>query len=103
MLKRFYNFEIFCVFHSYPRHLQALLHCICSGITDPHPAVRNAALFALGQFSEHLQPDISKYHADLLPLLFDYLGKASQTAEEKPRGITKTYYALEMFCENLGK
>ncbi|XP_072013320.1 importin-4-like [Amphiura filiformis] len=84
------------------KHLQALLHCICGGITDPHPAVRNAALFALGQFSEHLQPDISKYHADLLPLLFDYLSKASQTADEKPKGITKTYYALEMFCENLG-
>lgn len=35
--------------------------------------VRNSALFALGQFAEHLQPDISKYHAELLPVLFDYL------------------------------
>lgn len=37
------------------------------------PQVRNAALFALGQFSEHLQPDISKYAEEILPILFEYL------------------------------
>lgn len=35
--------------------LKMFLECVCRGITDPAPVVRNAALFALGQFSEHLQ------------------------------------------------
>lgn len=37
------------------RYLQSFLQCICKGITDPNSVVKNAALFALGQFSEHLQ------------------------------------------------
>ncbi|XP_033626576.1 importin-4-like isoform X1 [Asterias rubens] len=84
------------------KHLQPLLECICNGIRDPQQAVRNAALFCLGQFAEHLQPDISKYHAELLPLLFDYLSQVSATADQSPKGVTRIYYALEMFCENLG-
>lgn len=43
----------------------------------PLQLVRNSALFALGQFAEHLQPDISKYHAELLPVLFQYLTQVS--------------------------
>ena len=43
------------------------------GITNENQLIRNSALFALGQFAEHLQPDISKYHAELLPVLFEYL------------------------------
>ncbi|XP_038069954.1 importin-4-like isoform X2 [Patiria miniata] len=83
------------------KHLQPLLECICTGIQDTQQVVRNAALFCLGQFAEHLQPDISKYHAQLLPLLFDYLSQASAAAEQSPKGVTRIYYALEMFCENL--
>lgn len=37
------------------KYLKSFLQCICKGITDPNAVVRNAALFALGQFSEHLQ------------------------------------------------
>jgi hypothetical protein len=37
------------------KYLESFLQCICKGITDPAGVVRNAALFALGQFSEHLQ------------------------------------------------
>lgn len=50
-----------------------------------------------------LQPSISKYAEQLLPLLFQYLGKATQEADKNPRGLTKSYYALEMFIENLSK
>lgn len=39
----------------------------------------------------------------MLPLLFLHLGKATQEAEKNPRGLTKSYYALEMFIENLRK
>lgn len=37
------------------KYLELFLQCISKGITDPAGVVRNAALFALGQFSEHLQ------------------------------------------------
>ena len=49
------------------------------------------------------QPDISKYSNELLPLLFGYLSEATREAAMDPRSVTKSYYALEMFCENLGK
>ncbi|KAL8619425.1 hypothetical protein ACOMHN_011776 [Nucella lapillus] len=83
--------------------MKVMLHSVCQGLNDAEPVVRNAALFALGQFSEHLQPDITKFAAELLPLLFQYLGKATQEADKNPRGLTKSYYALEMFIENLGQ
>lgn len=51
---------------------------------------------------KNLQPEITTFASELLPLLFQYLSKASQEAEKNPRGLTKSYYALETFCENLG-
>ena len=50
-----------------------------------------------------LQPDISKFSAELLPILFDYLSQATQHIDKDPKGVIKTYYAVEMFVENLGK
>ena len=48
-----------------------------------------------------LQPDISKYSADILPLLFERLVYTSDSGKSSA-SITRTYYALETFCENLG-
>lgn len=55
------------------KYLETMLNIIKVGITDPNPIVRNAAFFALGQFSEHLQPDITKYAPEILPILFEFL------------------------------
>ena len=35
--------------------MRSFLEVVCRGAIDTHPRVRNAALFTLGQFSEHLQ------------------------------------------------
>ncbi|XP_069944549.1 importin-4-like isoform X2 [Cherax quadricarinatus] len=86
------------------KHLHPLLQCICHGITNENQLVRNSALFALGQFAEHLQPDISKYHAELLPVLFDYLTQTCVvvgSGGSDPPGVDRMFYALEVFCENL--
>ena len=41
--------------HAFCRYLQGVLQCVCKGLSDPDQNVRNTALFAIGQFSEHLQ------------------------------------------------
>ncbi|KAJ7385022.1 Importin 4 [Desmophyllum pertusum] len=84
------------------RYLEAALQTICRGLSDENPLVQNAALFALGQYSEYLQPDISKYSADILPLLFERLVNTSESGQSLA-SVTRTYYALETFCENLGE
>ncbi|XP_014468024.1 PREDICTED: importin-4-like [Dinoponera quadriceps] len=86
------------------KYLESFLRCICQGITHPSPVVRNAALFALGQFSEHLQPEISQYSSELLPVLFEYLGQVCahiKQEKKEPPSVSRMFYALEMFCENL--
>lgn len=55
------------------KYLPVLLEIVKVGITEQSPIVRNAAFFALGQFSEHLQPDITKYAPEILPILFQFL------------------------------
>lgn len=92
-----------CADYIIKKHLQALLHCVVAGLNDTDQGVRNSALFAMGQFSEHLQPDISKYASEILPLIFQYLGRATNEIDKNPKGLVKSYYALEMFCENLGE
>lgn len=42
-----------CVF--YCRMLSSVLQTVCQSLSDSNEVVRSAALFALGQFSEHLQ------------------------------------------------
>ncbi|ESN91050.1 hypothetical protein HELRODRAFT_104231 [Helobdella robusta] len=85
------------------RHMKKLLRSIYKGMLDEASEVRNSAMFALGEFSEYLQPDISKFSQELLPLLFDCLNKFSFSSSVKKKDIVRTYHAMEKFCENLGK
>lgn len=55
------------------KYLQVMLNIIKGGIADNVPCVRISSFFALGQFSEHLQPEISKFAPQILPVLFDFL------------------------------
>ena len=81
----------------------AMLNTVKVGITDLI-LVRNAAFFALGQFSEHLQSDITKFASQNLPILCEFL---HQLCNESRRGgaeakhIDRMLYALETFCDNL--
>ena len=43
-----------------------MLQSVCKGLSDPDQHVRNCALFAMGQFSEHLQVN---FHILRWPLL----------------------------------
>uniref|UniRef100_A0A3B3S1L4 Importin 4 n=1 Tax=Paramormyrops kingsleyae TaxID=1676925 RepID=A0A3B3S1L4_9TELE len=88
-----------CADHMRTRMLPAVLQTVCQSLSDSNQLVRSAGLFALGQFSEHLQPDVSKYCAELMPLLMGYLSGLNQA---KTGHVTKAFYALENFLENLG-
>lgn len=93
-----------CADHIRSKYLEAFLKCIYNGIRNPNVVVRNAAFFALGQFSEHLQPDISKFASELLPVFFEYLSQLYTEMEKtktEPSGLERMFYALQSFCVNL--
>lgn len=108
--------------------LSSVLQTVCQSLSHSEQVVRSAALFALGQFAEHLQvglntkrpsrglsvkiqlgplclfvcpqPEVNKYCGELMPLLLGYL---SSLNEAKVGHLTKAFYALENFLENLGR
>uniref|UniRef100_A0A8C5FQN6 Importin 4 n=1 Tax=Gadus morhua TaxID=8049 RepID=A0A8C5FQN6_GADMO len=80
--------------------LSSMLQTVCQSLSDSNQVVRSAGLFALGQFSEHLQPEVSKYCSELMPLLLGYMSCLNQA---KVGHVTKAFYALENFMENLGE
>ncbi|XP_049604734.1 importin-4 [Syngnathus scovelli] len=88
-----------CADHIRNKMLSSVLQTVCQSLSDSNQVVRSAALFALGQFSEHLQPEVSKHCEELMPLLLGYLSSLNQT---KVGHVTKAFYALENFMENLG-
>lgn len=88
-----------CAEHIRTKYLKAFVECVCGGIRHPVAHVRNSALYAVGQFSEHLQPDINKYVDDILPVLFEYLSATCQSlasGQKVPRSVDRVFYALEM-------
>ena len=50
-----------------------------------------------------LQPDIAKFSSELLPILFDHVAKAAIVEKKDVGAVTRVYFALEKFCENLGR
>ncbi|XP_077365425.1 importin-4 [Festucalex cinctus] len=88
-----------CADHIRTKMLSSVLQTVCQSLSDVSQVVRSAALFALGQFSEHLQPEVSKHCEQLMPLMLGYLSSLNQA---KVGHVTKAFYALENFMENLG-
>ncbi|XP_022227299.2 importin-4 [Drosophila obscura] len=86
------------------KYLEIMLNIIKSGIIDQNPSVRNSAFFALGQFSEFMQPEISKFAPQILPVLFEFLHQLIvelKMGQPEPTHMDRMFYALEVFCENL--
>eukprot|EP00794_Sanderia_malayensis_P019207 gene19207-21131_t len=86
------------------RHLHEALQTVSRGLSDESHVVSNAALFTLGQFAEHLQPDINTFHAEIIPVLLQHLQNTINRHDAKQKTtLTRIYYALDSFCENLDK
>lgn len=60
-------------------------------------------ILLLVQFLSSLQPDVSRYASQLLPVLFDQLASVCSQSQAKleRQSLDRMFYALEMFCENL--
>lgn len=67
------------------------------GLQDPEAIVRGQAAFALGQLAEYCQPDINEHYKELLPGVFHVMH------DPTPQVQQQACYALDAFCENLGK
>ncbi|XP_057291886.1 importin-4-like [Hydractinia symbiolongicarpus] len=89
------------------RYLQNAIDTAMKGLSDESFIVRNAALFALGQYAEHVQPEVGKFHEKVLPLLLSFLQTVINSggeADVKHKGtLTKLFYAIEKFTEGLDK
>ena len=83
--------------------MDELVPAVCNHLRNNEASVRSAAYFALGQFSEHLQPDIADYADTVMPQLMAVISAGPTSPEFQNRDvITKIYYALETFVESLG-
>lgn len=82
------------------KYLEVMLNIVKSGIADNSPIVRIASFFALGQFSEHLQPEISKFAPQILPVLFDFLQQlVIELKVSYPRHMSIIIYMIIiLFC-----
>lgn len=83
-------------------YMEDLVPAVCNHLSNNEGKVRSAAYFALGQFAEHLQPDIADYSDIVMPQLMKVLLAGTSSPEFSNRDvITKIYYALETFVESL--
>lgn len=63
--------------------LDPVLNIVLGALGDPEQMVRGAASFALGQFAEHLQPEILSHHQSLLPCVLNAIEDASEEVKVK--------------------
>jgi hypothetical protein len=57
--------------------LEPILQIVLGALRDPEQMVRGAASFALGQFAEHLQPEIISHYETVLPCILNALEDVS--------------------------
>jgi HEAT repeat protein len=62
---------------SMKKKLSDILRLILQALQDPAQNVRGAASFTLGQFAEHLQPEICEHYETVLPCIFNVLSDVS--------------------------
>lgn len=54
-------------------------------------------MFAIGQLSEHCQPETGQRAKEILPAVFSLVNDPDSEVQEQ------AHYALQTFCESLGK
>lgn len=85
--------------------LEPVLHIILGALRDPEQMVRGAASFALGQFAEHLQPEVVSHYETVLPYILSALEDASDEVKvhvEKRKNDdgTKSYLSRAVYLHH---
>ena len=73
------------------------IQVVAAGLHDAEAEVRAAAAFALAELAEHCLPEILQQAREVLPAIFAVLADHDPTVHEQ------ACYALQAFCENLGR
>eukprot|EP01121_Diplochlamys_sp_Union-15-3_P015584 TRINITY_DN5188_c0_g1_i1.p1 TRINITY_DN5188_c0_g1~~TRINITY_DN5188_c0_g1_i1.p1 ORF type:complete len:831 (+),score=142.12 TRINITY_DN5188_c0_g1_i1:157-2493(+) len=76
-------------------NLETLLPYLFNALNDPNTLVRGVGVLTLGQFSEHLQPEILTYADQILPQIFQKMEENSPDMQER------ACYALVSFVQSL--
>merc|ERR1719191_341541 len=76
--------------------LPSLMPVVLGAFADADEAVRAAAGFCVGQFAEHLIPDVLAYHQQMMQVLLEQL-PATKEGKVQDRII----YALQVYVENM--
>lgn len=66
--------------------LDLVLNIVLGALRDPELMVRGAASFAIGQFAEHLQPEILSHYQSVLPCLLNAIEDTSEEVKVKFKG-----------------
>ena len=77
--------------------LGLIMPSLLGAVGDADQTVREVACFALGQFSEYLQPDILHHNPSVFPVICAALEDPAESVKNT------SCYVLEMFVENLQK
>lgn len=65
--------------------LEYVLNIVLGALKDQEQMVRGAASFALGQFAEHLQPEILSHYGSVLPCILNALEDPSDEVKVKKK------------------
>eukprot|EP00218_Dolichomastix_sp_CCMP3274_P016267 CAMPEP_0170138518 /NCGR_PEP_ID=MMETSP0033_2-20121228/4984_1 /TAXON_ID=195969 /ORGANISM="Dolichomastix tenuilepis, Strain CCMP3274" /LENGTH=1066 /DNA_ID=CAMNT_0010374539 /DNA_START=11 /DNA_END=3211 /DNA_ORIENTATION=- len=75
---------------------QDLLQPLLQLLRDPDQEVRGVAAYTVAQAAEHLQPEITEHHAQVLPLLFGILGEGPTLPV-----LERTLYSIDAWLEGM--
>ena len=73
-----------------------MLQVVLAGVSDSFSKARGAAVFAIGELSEHCQPETGQRAREILPAVFSLVNDPSTEVQEQ------AHYALQTFCDSLG-
>lgn len=86
----------------YRNHYLEVLTDIClKGMQDAEPSVVQVAYFALCEFSEYLQPNLTHFAGRIINLLIESI-ETKVELRQVSRLTVRFYDALQSFCEHLG-
>ena len=81
-------------------HVKSLIEFACASLQSENPALRGAALYAIGQFAEQMVGAVTEFAPDILRLVTKLLESPIETLM-KHQQLEKGLYCVEQLAETL--